>query len=135
MKNRVLAILLLASSCAIASAVYADLKVGYYATAGLGSMRQAASTALSLDSDYQVSAYPVPTVELAPGDGVQEVRSYCSTCHSPHYIIMQPPLPSATWEAEVQKMDNTFGAAIPPEAKQKIVRYLQAHYTTETRKK
>lgn len=135
MKNRVLAILLLASASAIASVVYADLKVGYYSPAQLGSIRQAASAALSRDSDYQVSAYPVTTVDLAPGDGVEEVRSYCNTCHSPRYIVMQPPLPPATWEAEVQKMDNTFGAGIPPESKEKIIRYLQAHYTPETRKR
>jgi hypothetical protein len=47
---------------------------------------------------------------------------------------MQPPLPAATWESEVNKMNKTFGAAIPDENTQKIIRYLQAHYTAESRK-
>jgi len=40
---------------------------------------------------------------------------------------MQPPLPAATWEAEVNKMNKTFGAAIPDENTQKIIRVLASH--------
>jgi hypothetical protein len=47
---------------------------------------------------------------------------------------MQPPLPAAAWEAEVTKMKKSFSATIPDEATAKIIRYLQAHYTPETRK-
>jgi len=47
---------------------------------------------------------------------------------------MQPPLPAATWEAEVNKMNKTLGAAIPEDNTRKILLYLQAHYTPETRK-
>jgi hypothetical protein len=73
-------------------------------------------------------------VALAPGDGLQDVRIYCGTCHSPRYITMQPPLPSAAWEAEVNKMNKTFGEAIPEDSARKIILYLQSHYTPETRK-
>jgi hypothetical protein len=47
---------------------------------------------------------------------------------------MQPPLPAATWQAEVTKMINTYGAQIPEDAAKAITAYLQAHYTPETRK-
>jgi hypothetical protein len=114
--------------------VCADLKRGYYRPAELGSVRQAAPVELSPDSNYQVSAYPVPAADLAPGDGSQEVRIYCNTCHSPSYIAMQPPLPATTWEAEVNKMNKTFGAAIPDDSTEKIILYLQAHYAVENRK-
>jgi hypothetical protein len=135
MKNRVQAILLVMCSLVIATGViYADLKKGYYAQAELGSIRQAALVELLSDSNYQVSVYPVPALDLTPGDGLQDVQIYCNTCHSPRYITMQPPLPAATWEAEVNKMNKTFGAAIPDENTQKIIRYLQAHYTAESRK-
>ena len=135
MKNRVRAIFLVMCSLVVAAGVvYADLKKGYYSPAELGSVRQAAPIALLPDSNYQVSAYPVPAVDLAAGDGLQEVQIYCNTCHSPRYITMQPPLPAATWEAEVNKMNKTFGAAIPEESTQKIILYLQAHYTAENRK-
>jgi hypothetical protein len=135
MKNRVHAILLVMCSLMIATGViYADLKKGYYAQAELGTIWQAAPVELLSDSNYQVSAYPVPALDLAPGDGLQDVQIYCNTCHSPRYITMQPPLPAATWEAEVNKMNKTFGAAIPDENTQKIIRYLQSHYTAESRK-
>jgi hypothetical protein len=135
MKNRVSAIFLVTcSSLIVAGAVYADLRKGYYRPAELGSVQQAAPIVLSPDSNYQVSAYSVPTADLVPGDGRQEVQIYCNTCHSARYITMQPPLPAATWEAEVNKMNKTFGAAIPDDSAQKIILYLQAHYTAANRR-
>jgi hypothetical protein len=107
MKNRALAVFVLACGVAItAGVVCAELKKGYYSPDQLGSIQQAAPAALSPDADYEVSAYPVPTLELAPGDGHQDVQIYCNTCHSPRYITMQPPLPAATWEDEVSKMNK-----------------------------
>jgi mono/diheme cytochrome c family protein len=135
MKSRVTAIFLaMCSLVMVAGMVYADLKKGYYSPAELGSLRQPAPSDLSPNANYQVSAYPVPDADLAPGDGRQEVQIYCNTCHSPRYITMQPPLPAATWEAEVNKMNKTFGAAIPDDSAQKIILYLRAHYTVENRK-
>src|SRR4030095_10147467 len=65
MKNRVPAIFLVTCSSAIvAGAVYADLRKGYYRPAELGSVQQAAPIVLSPDSNYQASAYPVPTADL-----------------------------------------------------------------------
>src|ERR1700720_1257947 len=135
MKNRVPAMFsVMGSLMMVAAVVFADLKKGYYRPAELGSVRQTAPIELSPDSNYQVSAYPVPGADLVPGDGRQEVRIYCNTCHSPSYITMQPPFPAATWEAEVDKMNKTFGAGIPQENTQKIILYLRAHYTPENRK-
>ena len=136
MKNRALAIFVAACGVAISTGVvYADLKKGYYSPDQLGSMQQAALAPLSLDAEYEVSAYPVPTLELAAGDGRQDVQIYCNTCHSPRYITMQPPLPAATWEAEVNKMNKAYGAAIPEDTSRKIIEYLQTHYTPESRKR
>jgi mono/diheme cytochrome c family protein len=134
-KNRAAAIFVAACGVALAAGVVdADLKKGYYAPEQLGSIQQVAPAALSPDADYEVSAYPVPTLELAPGDGRQEVQIYCNTCHSPRYITMQPPLPAATWESEVNKMQKAYGAGIPEDTTHKIIAYLQTHYTPETRK-
>lgn len=134
-RNRISAIVLLASSVMVAATVvYGDLKKGNYSPAQLGSVRQAAANELSTDGSFQVGAYPAFAVELAPGEGLQEVRVYCNTCHTPRYITMQPPLPGATWEAEVNKMIKSFGAPIPDDSRQKILAYLQAHYTPENRK-
>src|SRR4029077_13946610 len=134
MKNRGRAIFLAICSLVMAAVVYAELRKGYYAPAQLGILRQAAPIELSADSNFQVSAYPVPAADLAPGDGLQDVQIYCHTCQSPRYVPMQPPLPAATWEAEVNKMNKTFGAAIPEDNTQKIILYLQTHYSVENRK-
>ena len=91
--------------------------------------------AAGVGASYEIVAYPLYRTELAAGDGEQEVSSYCNTCHSPRYITMQPPLPADTWTAEVNKMIKTYGASIPDDSTQKIIQYLQSHYTPETRKK
>ena len=75
-----------------------------------------------------------PALELAPGDGRQGVQIYCNICHSPRYITMQPPLPAATWESEVIKMNKAYGAGIPEDTTRKIIAYLQTHYTPEIRR-
>jgi len=135
--NRAMAVFVVACGLAIsAGVVYGDLKKGYYTPEQLGGIQQAAPAALTPDADYEVSAYPVPNnMELSAGDGRQDVQIYCNTCHSPRYITMQPPLPAATWEAEVNKMNKAYGAGIPEDTTRKIVAYLQAHYTPENRKR
>jgi len=117
-----------------ATIVFAEVKKGYYTPSKLGSLQQAAPVQMASDSNYEVSAYPAPAPELASGDGLAEVRIHCSTCHSPRYITMQPPLPAATWEAEVTKMNKAFGAGIPEDSTRKIIAYLKAHYTVDNRR-
>ena len=50
-------------------------------------------------------------------------------CIRDSYITMQPVLPASTWTDEVNKMIKTYGAAVPDDAAQKIIQYLQSHYT------
>lgn len=83
---------------------------------------------------FGVGGWPTYTSPLADGPGRDQVLGSCSTCHSTTYITMQPPLPAKTWEAEVTKMIKTFGANIPDDTASAIVRYLQSHYTPETRR-
>ena len=128
--------LLLGGSLAIvlaAGLLFAQVEKGSYASAPLGQLQQPAPAALTDDSVYQVSAYPQYSPQLAEAEGRAETASFCSLCHSTRYITMQPPLPAATWEAEVTKMRKTFGAPIPDASAALIVKYLQAHYTPETR--
>jgi len=120
-------------TAAIAMLAFADLKKGDYTPSQLGSLQQSAPPKLMPDANFAASAYPAPAVDLAPGDGVQEVRIYCNTCHTPRYITMQPPLPPASWESEVNKMNKAFGANIPDEESHKIIAYLQARYSTGAR--
>ena len=105
-----------------------------YTSQHLGKISQPAATPLSEGSRYETAAYPAFEVELADGPGRAELQIYCSTCHTTRYVTMQPPLPAATWDAEVQKMIKAFGASIPEADARKITQYLQEHYTPETRK-
>ena len=72
---------------------------------------------------------------LLPTTASRRLVSYCNPCHSARYITMQPQLLADTWTAEVNKMAQPSGASIPEDATQKIIHYLQSHYTPENRKK
>jgi len=107
---------------------------GNYTGGTLGTITQPAPAQPSGGSVYRVGAWPLYTAELPDGPGKELVLSYCQVCHSVTYIPMQPPLPAATWEAEVNKMIKTYGAQIPEDAAKQIIAYLQAYYTPQTRK-
>jgi hypothetical protein len=135
-RRRLLAFLIALGAVSIVAAgvIYADLEIGYYSPENLGSITQPAPVKNHADAAYTISSFPLYTPELVPGAGRQDVEAYCNTCHTPSYITMQPPLPAATWEAEVNKMGKVFGAQIPAESQASILKYLDSHYTPETRK-
>lgn len=117
------------------AALYAQFNAGFYTLQGPGSIRQTMPSTAMASASYDVAEYTLYPAMLAVADGEQEVASYCNTCHSTRYITMQPPLPADTWGSEVNKMIKTYGASIPDDATQKIIHYLQSHYTPENRKK
>jgi len=126
---------ILGLAAAGAALLYAQSQSDYYAQTNPGSITQSSPPRQSEGSVYSAGAYPLYRPELEQGDGKQEVEAYCNTCHSTRYITMQPPLPAATWEAEVNKMIKTFGQPIPDDAAAIIIKYLRTHYTPETRKR
>jgi mono/diheme cytochrome c family protein len=115
------------------AALYAQYEGGFYSPATLGSISQPAGLAADEGSVYRVTDYTYDPPKLAPGPGREATEAYCSTCHSVRYITMQPPLPAATWAAEAEKMKNAFGMDIPQDSYDEIVKYLQTHYTPDTR--
>lgn len=119
---------------AAGSIAFAQQNRGFYNPRNLGSSEQSAQPHLHDGAVYSAESFPLFPPDLAPGEGRQEVSSYCSTCHSTRYITMQPPLPADTWTTEVNKMINTFGLELPEDAKPIVLKYLQTHYTPETRK-
>ncbi|MDQ1271708.1 MAG: hypothetical protein QG591_338 [Planctomycetota bacterium] len=110
------------------------VRSGQYSKGTLLSISQPDAIKQSLDAVYSVGTYPLYTPELVPGEGRDIIQGYCNLCHSVTYITMQPPLPAATWEDEVYKMINTYGALIPEDETRQVIAYLQAHYTPETRR-
>lgn len=123
--------LMLAATC---TAVFAQFQSGSYGSTKASSIEQTAAAQMSSDGNFAVASFPSFAPELAEGEGRAETESFCAMCHSTRYITMQPPLPAATWEAEVNKMIKAFGAPIPEASAKKITSYLQTHYTPETRK-
>ncbi len=117
------------------SAVYAQHRAGEYEPAASGKITRTLPQTASTDAFYDVGPFLTYRPALAPGDGSREVSAYCNTCHSPNYILMQPPLSADAWAGEVTKMRRTFGADIPDEVAAKITTYLATHYTLETRKR
>jgi len=121
---------------ATGTAVFAQFQSASYGSAKANSIEQTvpAPAPMSSDGNFGVASLPSFPPELAEGEGRAETGSFCAVCHSTRYITMQPPLPAATWEAEVTKMTRAFGAPIPEASAKKIITYLQTHYTPETRK-
>jgi cytochrome c5 len=73
---------------------------------------------------------PVVEVPLKQGPGLDKVSTLCNVCHTLGYVTMQPPLPKATWSAEVHKMIKVMGAPISEEDANTIIDYLAANYGT-----
>jgi hypothetical protein len=69
---------------------------------------------------------PAENVTLPDLPGRDKVTSACAVCHSPRYILDQPPLPRKTWEAEVDKMRKVYGAPVTDGDAPGIVEYLVA---------
>jgi hypothetical protein len=119
---------------AAGTALFAQFQSGSYGPTKTSSLEQSVPPQLSRDGNFSVAPFPSFVPELAEGEGRAETQGFCAACHSTRYITMQPPLPGATWDAEVNKMIKTFGAPIPDVSAKKIISYLQEHYTPENRK-
>jgi cytochrome c5 len=58
------------------------------------------------------------------GPGSDVVNNNCLACHSAGMVLTQPRLPRAVWQAEVEKMRNTYKAPVDAEDVPAIVDYL-----------
>jgi hypothetical protein len=58
------------------------------------------------------------------GPGADAINGNCLSCHSAGMVLNQPPLPRATWEAEVNKMRQAYKAPVSDEDVKPIVDYL-----------
>ena len=68
-------------------------------------------------------------VQLKQAAGLDTVERNCAACHSLDYIQMNSPFPNAAlWDAEVNKMINTYGAPIDEADAAAIKEYLKKNY-------
>lgn len=58
------------------------------------------------------------------GSAADAINNNCLTCHSAGMVLTQPRMSQAAWQAEVDKMRQTYKAPIADEDVPKIVDYL-----------
>jgi mono/diheme cytochrome c family protein len=88
----------------------------------------AVAIALLAAAPADAAEQPVPLKE-APGHDV--VENNCAACHSLDYPRTNAVfMDRKTWQAEVDKMINVFGAPIEPKDAVVIVDYLVKNYGT-----
>jgi len=76
-----------------------------------------------------LAVLPMPGTQfkqLPNGPGKAEVEAACYQCHAAD-LLAQQRLTEKQWTASVEKMVR-WGATVPPEQKDVIVRYLARHY-------
>jgi cytochrome c551/c552 len=93
----------------------------------LGAVIATAVTAPALDIKL-----PPETGAFKQDIGAEIANGQCLTCHSVEYVVIQPPMQRAFWKAEVQKMQQKYGAPIPEEQVEAVVDYLTKNYGVTT---
>jgi cytochrome c5 len=74
---------------------------------------------------HSISAHFSDPRRFFPGGGRADVvNNNCLLCHSAGMVLTQPKLSSAEWQAEVDKMRNTYKAPIAASDVPAIVDYL-----------
>ena len=58
------------------------------------------------------------------GSAADAINNNCLSCHSAGMVLNQPALTRANWQAEVDKMRNTYKAPVAAEDVSAIVDYL-----------
>ncbi len=122
-------------SVLIGQGIYADFRSENNGSPAPETIRQSSSTANSSSATFNGGQNPGQKIELAPGDGKDEVEYNCGLCHSLSYITMRPPISAQSWAREVNLMRGFYGASISDGTAQKIIQYLGSHYTPETLKR
>jgi len=99
--------------------------MSYMATLGV----VAATTIRSFALDIQL---PAETGTFKQDIGAEIANGQCLTCHSVEYVVIQPPMQRTFWKAEVQKMQQKYGALIPDAQVESVVDYLTKNYGVTT---
>ena len=76
---------------------------------------------------------PPETATLKAGPGVELANARCMICHSADYISTQPRLAASAWKNVVVKMQQKFGAPIPPGEVDALVDYVAKNYGAPAR--
>jgi len=64
--------------------------------------------------------------QVPHGPNREQFAAQCRLCHSPRFVLSQPPLTEKKWTEVVHKMVAVYGAPIPADQEPVIVNYLMA---------
>jgi len=65
---------------------------------------------------------------LKPGNGADLVEAYCTACHSVAPIVQHPGFDQVGWDAEIEKMQNRYGAYVDESEVDALTVYLTDSY-------
>ena len=82
-----------------------------------GAENQVSLKSLSVDLPLGDDMFP-------NGPHADAVNNNCLGCHSAEMVLYQPALPTAQWQAEVDKMRTAYKAPINPKDVDAILEYL-----------
>jgi cytochrome c551/c552 len=99
--------------------------ISYLVTFGVVIATAATATALDIK-------LPPETTAFKQDVGAEIANGQCLTCHSVEYVVIQPPMQRMFWKAEVQKMQQKYGAPIPEQQVEAVVDYLTRNYGVTT---
>ncbi len=100
-----------------------DFGKGLLAVAIFGAISVAAALDIQL---------PPETGAFKQDTGAEIANGQCLTCHSVEYVTTQPKMGNVFWKAEVVKMQQKYGAAIPDSQVDEVVAYLARNYGVST---
>src|SRR5271163_457968 len=88
----------------------------------LGATLPTAAMAIELKS-VEVEL-PYSDQEVPGGSEAEAINNNCRSCHSADFVLSQPNLPRAIWDAEVRKMIKVMKATISSKDATEILDYL-----------
>ena len=127
--NRSFSVVAYAAAIAVGVVVFANIPPSWQ---GGASAAAAAAQSTLAPSEVSVGGVTLRSVNADipnrdrtfEGPGADVVNNNCLTCHSAGMVLTQPRLPRAVWQAEVEKMRNTYKGPIDAEDVPAIVNYL-----------
>jgi sulfite dehydrogenase (cytochrome) subunit B len=87
---------------------------------------QSQPPATTASSQVERITLPDYSGQIPKGPNMQVYENDCLICHSARYVTTQPGFSRSTWEKEVKKMIDSYGATVPDDDQRKIVEYLVA---------
>ncbi len=107
-------------------------QVALLAMIGILTIAFAIGQAAGQGSDEELTLVPSQNpAKLVDAPGKDKLEANCLVCHQAQPILTHAGFTPEVWDAEVQKMRNTYGAEISDEDAAWIISYLTDNYSSD----